>query len=211
MLELARLHGPRWGDPSLAEIEWLSRRSGPDDTVMLAMMWQMVFAQFIATYGKYLTDDAADLVDRFGRKVSAWADGRDGPWTVTHGDYRLDNLMFSTAAGGKPITAVDWQTPGHGPPMGDVSYFLGAGPLPADRAAIERGLVAEYVAALGPTTRSTLMTIGRGRNIAVTRLPGSSWLSSPRRSSGAASAAKRCLQRWPLAICNTPSTSTANP
>ena len=28
--ELARLHGPRWGDPTLDEHEWLTRRTGPD-------------------------------------------------------------------------------------------------------------------------------------------------------------------------------------
>jgi hypothetical protein len=148
VLELARLHGPRWGDPSLGDIEWLSRRSGPDDTAMLAGMWAMLFPGFIATYGKYLSPAATELVQRFGTRISEWVDGRNSPLTVTHGDYRLDNLMFATPEGGSPIATVDWQSPGHGPAMGDVSYFLGAGPLPADRSVIERDLVAAYVDAL---------------------------------------------------------------
>ncbi|CAB4881539.1 unannotated protein [freshwater metagenome] len=148
VLELARLHGPRWDDPTLADIEFLGRRTSPDDTALLAAMWSMLFPGFVATYAKYLTPDAAALVERFGSRIGDWIDGRHSPLTVTHGDYRLDNLMFATAEGGSPIATVDWQSPGHGPAMGDVSYFLGAGPLPADRRVIERDLVAAYAAAL---------------------------------------------------------------
>ena len=144
VLELAKLHGPRWGDAELADIEWLSRRTSADDSAMLAMMWAMMWPGFVATYGKYLSVEATDLALRFAGRVAAWVDGRDSPLTVTHGDYRLDNLMFATAAGGSSIATVDWQSPGHGPAMGDVSYFLGAGPLPADRALIERELVEAY-------------------------------------------------------------------
>jgi len=147
VLELARLHGPRWGDPTLAEVDWLNRRN-PDDVPMLGAMWGMLFPNFMATYAKHLTPEAADLVERFGGKLVQWAEGREGPLTVTHGDYRLDNLMFASPAGGAPITTVDWQTPGHGPALADVSYFLGAGPLPDDRRRIERDLVAQYTAAL---------------------------------------------------------------
>ena len=50
--------------------------------------------------------------------------------------------------GGPPIAAVDWQTPGHGLGITDVSYFLGAGPVPEERRRIERDLVDEYGRAL---------------------------------------------------------------
>ena len=39
--------------------------------------------------------------------------------------------MFAGPTGGSPVAAVDWQTPGHGLGITDVSYFLGAGLLPA--------------------------------------------------------------------------------
>ncbi|HZX53952.1 MAG TPA: phosphotransferase, partial [Ilumatobacteraceae bacterium] len=77
-----------------------------------------------------------------------WANHRDPPNTVTHGDYRLDNLMFGTAEGGPPIAAVDWQTPGHGLGITDVSYFLGAGVVPEERRRLERDLVGQYGEAL---------------------------------------------------------------
>jgi len=104
---------------------------------------------FLATYSTYLDDDQQRLVTEFASRVVEWAEtAGSGPLTVTHGDYRLDNLMFASPAGGYPVAAVDWQSPGHGPGINDVSYFLGAGLLPEQRRAVERDLVREYAEAL---------------------------------------------------------------
>ncbi|MEQ1701339.1 MAG: phosphotransferase [Ilumatobacteraceae bacterium] len=147
VLELARLHGPRWADESLGDIEFLQRR-GADDAERLQMLWTMFLPGFLGTYSKYLDADGVELIERFGPQIPAWIEGHTLPDTVTHGDYRLDNLMFASADGGYPVATVDWQTPGHGSPSGDVSYFLGAGPLPEVRREIERDLVDRYGAAL---------------------------------------------------------------
>ncbi len=147
VLELAKLHGPRWGDRTLDDIEWLSRRT-ETDSQQLAMLWGMFLPGFMKTYGSYLSTDSAELIERFGQRIARWVDDRDPPTTVTHGDYRLDNLMFAGPAGGAAIAAVDWQTPGHGLGITDVSYFLGAGVLPIERREIERALVDEYGHAL---------------------------------------------------------------
>lgn len=148
VLELARLHGPRWGDVALDDIEFLSRRA-PEDGERLQMLWTMFLPGFLATYSKYLDSEGVALIERFGACLPEWVNSPSLPWTVTHGDYRLDNLMFGTGNGGSPVATVDWQTPGHGGASSDVSYFLGAGPLPQMRREIERGLVDEYCAALG--------------------------------------------------------------
>ena len=147
VLELAKLHGPRWNDPALDGIEWLSRRTD-NDSQQLAMLWSMFLPGFIDCYGGYLSSDATELINRFGQQIAGWVDGRESANTVTHGDYRLDNLMFAGPQGGAPIAAVDWQTPGHGLGITDVSYFLGAGPQPEERRLIERDLVDEYGQAL---------------------------------------------------------------
>ena len=84
-------------------------------------------------------------------KLAAWLPENvppEDPTTIVHGDFRLDNLMFQSPAGGYPVAAVDWQTPGQGPATADVAYFMGAGPLPDDRRAMERGLVHDYLEAL---------------------------------------------------------------
>jgi hypothetical protein len=147
VLELAKLHGPRWDDSTLDDVEWLSRRS-PQDSLQLAMLWGMFLPGFMNTFGRYLSTEAVELIDRFGPRIAGWVDERDRPNTVTHGDYRLDNLMFGELADGATIAAVDWQTPGHGLGITDVSYFLGAGVLPDERRLIERELVDQYGQAL---------------------------------------------------------------
>ncbi len=149
VLELAKLHGPRWGDETLNDLEWLTRRSGPEDAMQLSTLWSMFLPGYLGTFAKYLDAEGIGLLERFGPRLSDWIDARTPiGLTVTHGDYRLDNLMFASPAGGATIAAVDWQTPGHGAASTDVSYFMSAGPLPEDRRAIERGLVDEYGAAL---------------------------------------------------------------
>jgi hypothetical protein len=147
VLELARLHGPRWGDPTLDDIEFLERRDD-ESAERLQMIWTMFVPGFLGVYSKYLDADGIGVVERFGARIPDWIAGRTLPGTVTHGDYRLDNLMFGGDQGGHSIAVVDWQTPGHGPASGDVSYFLGAGPWPNVRSEIERDLIAEYLAAL---------------------------------------------------------------
>lgn len=141
---LADLHGPRWDDPTLHEHEFLTRRVDDRAGAELAGLWEMMLPGFLATYESSLGADEVALTRAFGDRLAAWVDGRSGPWSVTHGDYRLDNLLFATPAGGPPVTAVDWQTPGHGVPIVDLSYFCGAGLLPGERRAHEFDLVEAY-------------------------------------------------------------------
>jgi hypothetical protein len=148
VLELAKLHGPRWGDAQLDDIEWLSRRTSSADAEQLQALWHMFLPGFMATFGTYLDAEQTAVIERFGARIVAWVNDREPPSTVTHGDYRLDNLMFASDRGGYPVAAVDWQTPGHGRASGDVAYFLGAGLLPSERREVERGLLAEYAEAL---------------------------------------------------------------
>ncbi len=147
--ELAKLHGPRWDDPTLFDVDWIDRDKGDESANGLAVMWQMFFPGFAGTYRSHLSSDEFELAERFGGVIAQWRGGRSGPKAITHGDYRLDNMLFAAAEGGPPVTVVDWQTPAPGDPIADLSYFIGAGLLPADRRAHERDLVAAYLEALG--------------------------------------------------------------
>jgi aminoglycoside/choline kinase family phosphotransferase len=149
--ELAKLHGPRWDDPTLYDVDWIEHDRGddPDAGAGLAAMWQMFFPGFAGTYRSHLSAEEFELAERFGSVIAAWRGGRSGPKTITHGDYRLDNMLFATAEGGPRVTVVDWQTPAHGSPITDLSYFIGAGLLPPERRGHERELVAVYLEALG--------------------------------------------------------------
>lgn len=147
--ESARLHGPRWNDPTLENHDWLQRRTGPTDAEGLVAIYAMFVEPFLAQFAAALSAPQATLAAEFAPHVRTWSEKRGNEKTVTHGDYRLDNLMFATSAGGSPVAVVDWQTPGHGPGITDVSYFLGGGLEPSMRRSIERDALAAYLAELG--------------------------------------------------------------
>lgn len=159
--ELAKLHGPRWRDPTLGDLDWIGRPS-PTDDEQLRGMWELLSPGFLATYDRHLEPEQRSLLDAFAARLSGWLAARTGPTTVTHGDFRLDNLLLGdgTPGGGPLVTAVDWQTPAESVGSGDLSYFIGAGLLPADRRSVEHDLLGVYadgLAAYGvDVDRSTL-------------------------------------------------------
>lgn len=147
LTELAALHAPRWGDPTLESLEWLNRRTDESNEAG-SVIFPMLFEGFAERYGDVLDDDVLDVGRRLMPHIGAYLRSQPGPWTVQHADYRLDNLLFGTVAGGVPLAVVDWQTVTLGPGVADVSYFLGAGPSEDDRRANEVPLVREYHSAL---------------------------------------------------------------
>lgn len=144
MDQLAGLHAPRWDDPTLANIEWLGQYDDAQSHEMTQSMYQSLWPGFVAQYGSSLTSDALALGEAFGSSLGDWRRSWTRPYCVTHGDYRLDNMMFGTEEGGYPLTTVDWQTVGHGPGTLDAAYFIGNGPRVPDRRAHEMDLLKRY-------------------------------------------------------------------
>ena len=149
MVQAARLHGPLWGDDRLHSMEWLHRRSQADVEETVAGV-RMFHAGFEDRYADQLTSEAVAVGRELMAGLENWFGGAPAPVTVTHGDYRLDNMMFGTDPHDRPLVVVDWQTPGHGHGCSDVAYFLGAGVLPAQRREIERDMVGLYHRELVP-------------------------------------------------------------
>jgi hypothetical protein len=138
--ELARLHAPRWGDPTLADIPWLHRHD-PAAIDSTGGLLTMLGEGFLERYEEPLDPEVAELVRRLLPVVVRHFHDKPGPWTVQHSDYRLDNLLFGPDG---TVTVVDWQTVGHGPGVADLSYFVGAGLPVEERRAHERDLVEHY-------------------------------------------------------------------
>jgi hypothetical protein len=143
--EAARLHGPRWGDPSLAEMAWLAREGqGGGLEMMVPFVWDSYVERYEAAVLP-VTRDAAKAMADLGPLLS----GRPGaPRCPTHYDFRLDNMLFGAGGGGKPIAVVDWQTVQLASGPRDVAYFLGNAFEPEVRRGCERDLVARYHRAL---------------------------------------------------------------
>jgi aminoglycoside/choline kinase family phosphotransferase len=138
--ELVRLHAPRWGDESLAEVEWL-HRDPEAGRAMLGQLLPTLWDGFRERYAERLEPAVHEAGDALFARLEAYLGADTEPWTVVHGDYRLDNLLLG---GTSPAAVVDWQTCGHGPALSDVAYFVGGGLLPDDRRAHEHQLVRAY-------------------------------------------------------------------
>jgi aminoglycoside/choline kinase family phosphotransferase len=145
--ELVRLHAPRWDDPTLAELEWLHRDRAAQRQFLLLFLpgaWDGFCARYAAELGAEVLAAGEALFTNLDSYLAI--DTR--PWTIVHGDYRLDNLLFDPRPGGVPVTVVDWQTCTHGPALQDVAYFIGAAMPPDLRRDAETDLVRRYHAGL---------------------------------------------------------------
>ena len=145
--ELVRLHAPRWDDPSLEAFDWLHR----DRAAQREFLLMLLPGAWDGFRGRYATHLGADVLAAGGElfaNLDSYLAIDTRPWTIVHGDYRLDNLLFDPRPGGGPVTVVDWQTCTHGPALQDVAYFIGAAMPPEVRREAEGELVRGYHAGL---------------------------------------------------------------
>jgi hypothetical protein len=141
--ELARLHAPVWDDQELECAEWLNQPSVVDQAIVAGLL-----TGFLERYEERIEAEHRAMVERFVARFDAWNADRRRPFSIVHGDYRLDNLLFGKPGSPRPLTVVDWQTVSWGQPLLDASYFLGAGLSVEDRRAHEEALLREYHEAL---------------------------------------------------------------
>jgi len=144
MPELAALHAPRWDDPTLLDVDWLDRPT-PESVQGAAELIPTLYPGFVDRYRDRLDPEVLALSERLMTGLDRYLTNRPGPWTLVHGDFRLDNLLF-----GRPrVAVVDWQTVKIGPGLSDVSYFIGSALWPEARRDHEVELVRAYHRHLG--------------------------------------------------------------
>jgi hypothetical protein len=102
--------------------------------------------KFLDRYLKALSPQDADTLSNAAAVTGRWAGSPSETFSIAHGDYRLDNLMFDPDS--SDVAAVDWQTTTSGPPARDLAYFLATSLHTEQRRRDERGLVKTYVDAL---------------------------------------------------------------
>lgn len=148
-VNLAGLHGPRWNDASLTELDWISL-SDPGDASLLASVHGPATETFLEQLGDAISAETRETLLGCVEASEVWSLGRQGErFGIVHGDYRLDNLLFAPAgADGPPVATIDWQTLSLGLPVRDLAYLVGTGLTIADRRAHERSIVAAYHEAL---------------------------------------------------------------
>ena len=121
---IARLHADWWDNPKLDDYPWLRKLS--DDPYPGAV--QMAIAAGWPVVQEYMADLINPAVQRLGDSFvdnipAIFAQCCDGPLTLAHADWRLDNLFFA-ADPTQPVMAVDWQLVDRSCGPRDVAYLV---------------------------------------------------------------------------------------
>lgn len=143
--EAAKLHRAFWGDETLFDLAWVSRRN-PEQTAQTITLLEGLQPAFLERYRDDLSREAIEISEHFVRNATNWFAEIPEPSTLVHGDFRLDNLMFAPADtdATPPLVVVDWQTVAHSHGAHDVSYFIGSAFEPDVRRQHEEQLVSDY-------------------------------------------------------------------
>jgi Phosphotransferase enzyme family len=139
----AALHAALWNDDRLEAIAWLHKDNRP----LVRALFPAMFAAFRERYAGRLDAECLELGAGIVAHLDAYLDRVPHARTLTHGDLRVDNILF--APGDRNCWVVDWQTAGIGSGATDLAYLIGTSVAdPAARAlADERGF-ARWLAAL---------------------------------------------------------------
>lgn len=126
MASIAGLHAPMWNSPAFAEPGLLRRPTA---------QWAAVFQDNVMRAGArwhehvpVVGDDNNDIVEAFIPRCGDWFEAAGQNMSLTHNDFRLDNLMFTPS--GECVT-LDWQSFLVAHSGRDIGLFLGCS-VPTD-------------------------------------------------------------------------------
>ena len=144
--QIAGLHAAYWQASGLEALPWL--RGVPERVGRQAAALPAMLDRYLARFGDLLAPPAVAALERFVPRYGRIVSDRTSPWTLQHGDFRLDNVLFDVCGEAGTMATLDWQTINAGCGLFDAAFFVG-GALGADeRRQVESDLVASYHDAL---------------------------------------------------------------
>jgi hypothetical protein len=124
--DIAIMHGTHWMSDRLNQLPWLITWNEPSFQMGIPIV-QQSWEAFHGTQGGRMPSDIKQFCERtWINDLDRWLDiYNERPWTLVHGDYELDNMLFTpTADGGEDVVVVDWQTVQRSFPGTDLFWFL---------------------------------------------------------------------------------------
>lgn len=138
---LAKFQAPLWNSDAVLGLDWIA---DPTRTIAVFDALPAGLEPFLARFGDLLDASHIELFERVVPRAGDWVRGWTAPTVVQHGDFRSDNVMFSTNPANQRVAMVDFQTVRLGPPGVDPAYYLGSALPTEDRRQCERDLIADY-------------------------------------------------------------------
>lgn len=139
--EAAALHGFQ-PDGGFDDYRWMHHGEGNSDFMKNTL--PNGYPVFRERFSALLSSDILDLGQELIDRIEAYVAHEPLELAITHGDMRLDNILFHPD--GRIAALVDWQTCSLGNPANDVAYLIGTSFAdPAIRREQEENLVKTYL------------------------------------------------------------------
>lgn len=124
IVELAKMHAAWWNHPRLDSLTWMPVTSDPLNKAGM-MLYPTAWPLFVERLGAQCPPEVLRIGEKLQPHFNAMLDlFSEGPRTLLHGDYRLDNLFFATKPGDVPLRVIDWQIAMRGIGTYDVGYLM---------------------------------------------------------------------------------------
>lgn len=144
VIELACLHAAFFDDDRINQNP--ATALTPEDIQLRSGLFLQFWTPFRERYATRLHGALLEMGDRLVARYDQFDTRPLKHFSLVHGDFRLDNLLFRDGA--RPFV-LDWQTLVAGCPMKDVAYFIGTSfASPDDRRTHEDALLQTYFAKL---------------------------------------------------------------
>lgn len=137
----ATLHSAWFDKPELNALDWMPSISDPM-TASVGTMFPIGWPMFLERYQDSLPPRVLKWCETFAPMIETWMQKYfDWPCTLTHGDFRLDNMFFDAEGN---MTLIDWQLSMRSPSTTDLVYFLGTNMTTEMRRAMQDELIHRY-------------------------------------------------------------------
>lgn len=142
LAEAAALHSYRPKSGGLDQYGWALHSEANSQYMRTVLPAR--YHEFRERFAALLATDILDLGQQLIARLEDYVDHDIEAPVLTHGDMRLDNILFHSD--GRLAALVDWQTCTLGNPANDVAYMIGTSFAdPAVRRAEEERLVSDYL------------------------------------------------------------------
>ncbi|WHU46879.1 aminoglycoside phosphotransferase family protein [Gordonia sp. L191] len=143
VVELARLHSEFFPLTDATAPAWMIRL--PEVCEYWSSKATRGATAALERFSRDLSEESLDVIREAGDLVRDWHLLPHRRLTFTHGDPRVDNILFEPLADGVGAVIIDWQVTGLRNPMYDVGYFLSGSVEPEVRRTHEMRLIRRYV------------------------------------------------------------------
>lgn len=124
----ARIHAAWWDNAALAAMDWVPPVDSPVN-MSLPTFYEASWSTVMDRYGHLYPEHLRRDLERFIAELASYLGNSAAiSRTLSHNDFRLDNLLFEdrTDGGGPDVAVIDFQMVGRGDGSSDLAQFIGS-------------------------------------------------------------------------------------